>query len=100
MSSPSPKNWRTQFTPWRAAGTKTEGGGTADDVVRETGWVFNNETGKSLTLADFVRTGDDEVRRFMKHFRVHKPLRAGDRDGCGCRIPRALPPNDCAPRTT
>jgi ubiquinone/menaquinone biosynthesis C-methylase UbiE len=68
MSSPSPKNWRTQFTPWRAAGTKTEGGGTADDVVRETGWVFNNETGKSLTLADFVRTGDDEVRRFMKHF--------------------------------
>ena len=62
------KAWRTQFTPWRAAGTKTEGGGTVDDVVRETGWVFNNETGTSLTLADFVRTGDVEVRRFMKHF--------------------------------
>ena len=68
MSTQSPKSWRTQFTPWRAAGTRTESGATADDVVRDTGWVFNNETGKSLTLADFVRTGDDEVRRFMKHF--------------------------------
>ena len=68
MPTRTTKSWRTQFTPWRAAGTRTESGGTADDVVRETGWVFNNETGKSLTLADFVRTGDDEVRRFMRHF--------------------------------
>lgn len=68
MSAESPKNLRTQFTPWRAAGSRTENGGTADDVVRDTGWVFNNETGKSLTLADFVRSGDGEVRRFMKHF--------------------------------
>lgn len=68
MPGRTTKSWRTQFTPWRAAGTLTEGGGTADDVVRETGWVFNNETGNSLTLADFVRTGDEEVRRFMRHF--------------------------------
>lgn len=33
----------------------------ADDVVRETGWVFNNQTGASLTLEEFVRTGDAEV---------------------------------------
>ena len=40
----SPK-WRTQFTPWKSAGNRTETGGTADEVVRQTGWVFNNETG-------------------------------------------------------
>ena len=70
MTGPRVKNWRTQFTPWRAAGSRTEGGGTPDDVVRETGWVFNNETGSQLTLADFVRTGDVETRRFMRHFGV------------------------------
>ena len=70
MVGPRVKNWRTQFTPWRAAGSRTEGGGTPDDVVRETGWVFNNETGSQLTLADFVRTGDVETRRFMRHFGV------------------------------
>lgn len=70
MPTESTKTWRTQFTPWRSAGTLTETGGTADDVVRETGWVFNNETGKSLTLAEFVRTGDEEARRFMKHFGI------------------------------
>jgi ubiquinone/menaquinone biosynthesis C-methylase UbiE len=36
--------------------------------VRQTGWVFNNETGSDLTLADFVRTGDEEVRRYMHQF--------------------------------
>lgn len=68
MSTEPSNDWRTQFTPWRAAGTRTESGGTADEVVRETGWVFNNETGSTLTLADFVGTGDEEVRRFMKNF--------------------------------
>lgn len=76
MSDPQVKSWRTQFTPWRAAGSKTEGGGTPDDVVRETGWVFNNETGSQLTLADFVRTGDVETRRFMRHFGVSPELLA------------------------
>lgn len=77
MTDPQVKNWRTQFTPWRAAGSKTEGGGTPDDVVRETGWVFNNETGSQLTLADFVRTGDVETRRFMRLFGV-SPDRLAD----------------------
>ena len=34
---------------------------SADEVVRETGWVFNNQTGGSLTLGEFVGTGDAEV---------------------------------------
>jgi SAM-dependent methyltransferase len=34
---------------------------SADEVVRETGWVFNNQTGGSLTLGEFVATGDAEV---------------------------------------
>jgi len=63
----SPK-WRTQFTPWKSAGNRTETGVTADEVVRQTGWVFNNETGSDLTLAEFVRTGDEEVRRYMNQF--------------------------------
>ena len=63
----SPK-WRTQFTPWKSAGNRTETGATADEVVRQTGWVFNNETGSDLTLAEFVRTGDEEVRRYMHQF--------------------------------
>ena len=63
----SPK-WRTQFTPWKSAGNRTETGATADEVVRQTGWVFNNETGSDLTLAEFVRTGDEEVRRYMNQF--------------------------------
>ena len=63
----SPK-WRTQFTPWKSAGNRTETGGTADEVVRQTGWVFNNETGSDLTLADFVRTGDEEVGRYLRQF--------------------------------
>ena len=63
----SPK-WRTQFTPWKRAGNRTETGATGAKVVRQTGWVFNNETGSDLTLAEFVRTGDEEVRRYMNQF--------------------------------
>jgi hypothetical protein len=59
---------RAQFLPWKSAGNRTEGGLTADDVVRSTGWVFNNETGSQLTLADFVATGDKEVQRYMRQF--------------------------------
>lgn len=59
---------RAQFLPWKSAGNRTEGGLTADDVVRSTGWVFNNETGSQLTLADFVETGDKEVQRYMRQF--------------------------------
>jgi SAM-dependent methyltransferase len=37
----------------------------ADEVVRDTGWVFNNQTGSSLTLEEFVSTGDAEVDIYM-----------------------------------
>ena len=43
---------------------------TADDVVRETGWVFNNEIGDSPTLAEFVATGDDEVPAYLEYLRA------------------------------
>ena len=41
---------------------------SADQVVQATGWVFNNETGTSLTLADFVKTGDAEVPTYLDGF--------------------------------
>ena len=52
---------RRQLIPWRAAGTRAEMRRNADEVVRDTGWVFNNQTGASLTLEEFVSTGDTEV---------------------------------------
>ncbi len=57
---------RKQHVPWRAAGTASEAQATADDVVRETGWVFNNVTGGDL--AEFVNSGDHEVGAFIKAF--------------------------------
>jgi SAM-dependent methyltransferase len=59
---------RKQHVPWRAAGTASEQQPSADDVVRETGWVFNNVTGGQLNLADFVSTGDHEVGAFVQAF--------------------------------
>ena len=50
---------RRQLIPWRAAGTRAEMRRNADEVVRDTGWVFNNQTGSSLTLDEFVKTGYD-----------------------------------------
>jgi ubiquinone/menaquinone biosynthesis C-methylase UbiE len=61
---------RTQFVPWKTAGNRTESGLSADDVVRTTGWVFNNETGSALTLEDFVATGEKEVHRYMRQFEL------------------------------
>ena len=58
---------RPHLAPWRTAGRVSEAQRTADDVVRETGWVFNNETGEHLTLAEFVATGTTEVGYFC-HF--------------------------------
>ena len=46
---------------------------TADDVVRETGWVFNNETGDALTLVEFVATGDDEVPAYLEYLGLRTP---------------------------
>jgi ubiquinone/menaquinone biosynthesis C-methylase UbiE len=59
---------RLQQVPWKAAGRTSEVQGSADDVVREVGWVFNNATGERLTLADFVSTGDEEVGSYLHLF--------------------------------
>lgn len=59
---------RRQHVPWKAAGTASEAEHSADDVVRETGWVFNNQTGDSLNLAEFVSTGDNETVAYLDAF--------------------------------
>jgi SAM-dependent methyltransferase len=59
---------RSQLIPWKAAGRVSEQMASGDDVVRETGWVFNNAVGDSLTLAEFVATGDDEVPAYLEAF--------------------------------
>jgi SAM-dependent methyltransferase len=59
---------RAQLTPWRVAGGVADEHATADAVVRETGWVFNNETGEELTLADFVMSGNKEVNAYLRVF--------------------------------
>ena len=46
----------------------TESQASADEVVQTTGWVFNNETGDTLTLAEFVATGDTEVPVYLDRF--------------------------------
>jgi SAM-dependent methyltransferase len=40
----------------------------ADEVVKDTGWVFNNETGSALTLEHFVDTGNAEVEVYLDRF--------------------------------
>ncbi len=59
---------RPQLIPWDVAGRVTEQQASADAVVQETGWVFNNETGDTLTLAEFVATGDNEVPVYLERF--------------------------------
>jgi SAM-dependent methyltransferase len=59
---------RSQLIPWKAAGRVSEQMASGDDVVRRTGWVFNNATGDDLTLAEFVATGDDEVPAYLETF--------------------------------
>lgn len=59
---------RSQLIPWKVAGRVSEQMASGDDVVRETGWVFNNATGDELTLAEFVATGDDEVPAYLETF--------------------------------
>jgi SAM-dependent methyltransferase len=59
---------RRQHVPWKAAGSTSEQEHSADDVVRETGWVFNNRRGGNLTLAQFVETGDHETIAYLHAF--------------------------------
>jgi SAM-dependent methyltransferase len=77
---------RSQFVPWLTAGQVTERQSSADEVVQATGWVFNNETGASLTLEQFVASGDQEVPSYLTVF----GLRSDDNEsqtlveiGCG-----------------
>ncbi len=77
---------RPQLIPWKVAGRVTEEQASADEVVQATGWVFNSETGHTLTLAEFVATGDAEVPVYLDRF----GLLDGDDDrrtlveiGCG-----------------
>ncbi len=60
--------------PWKAAGTASESEHSADDVVRETGWVFNNVTGQNLTLSQFVATGDRETIAYLTAFGLYEQL--------------------------
>ncbi|MET0324430.1 MAG: class I SAM-dependent methyltransferase, partial [Ilumatobacteraceae bacterium] len=59
---------RAQLIPWKVAGRVTEQQASGDEVVQATGWVFNNETGDTLTLAEFVATGDNEVPAYLERF--------------------------------
>jgi SAM-dependent methyltransferase len=57
-----------QLIPWKTAGRVSEQLDSGDEVVRQTGWVFNNVGGRDLTLAEFVATGDDEVPAYLEVF--------------------------------
>ena len=59
---------RRNYVPWKAAGTTSEQKRSADEVVRETGWVFNNVTGGDLSLAEFVETGNNETLAYLTAF--------------------------------
>lgn len=64
---------RSQLIAWKVAGRVSDRHMSADEVVRETGWVFNNATGDHLTLADFVATGDEEVPAYLEAFGLRNP---------------------------
>ena len=106
---------RRNYVPWRAAGTTTELKRSADEVVRETGWVFNNDTGSDLSLAEFVETGNHETLAYLTAFglgdddlaaqtlveigcgdrshdrQLHPALRPRHRLRSRRRVPRAVP---------
>ncbi len=69
---------RKQHVPWTAAGTASEQQHSADDVVRRTGWVFNNRTGQELDLAAFVETGDHETLAYLQAFGLDTPERPNE----------------------
>ncbi len=79
---------RSQLIPWKAAGRVTEEQASADEVVQATGWVFNNETGDTLTLAEFVATGDSEVAIYVERFGLGDDAGAQRLVEIGCGIGR------------
>jgi ubiquinone/menaquinone biosynthesis C-methylase UbiE len=75
---------RRQHLPWKAAGNASERQHSVDEVVRETGWVFNNVTGSELDLASFVETGDHETGAYLQAFGVEvQPLQTIVEIGAG-----------------
>lgn len=54
--------------PWQSAGRRAEERGDSDSVVRDTGWVFNNQRSRFLTLAEFVDSGEQEVGAYLEQF--------------------------------
>jgi SAM-dependent methyltransferase len=68
---------RPELVPWKAAGQTSELQTSGDDVVRATGWVFNNQTGRELTLEEFVATGDSEVAAYLTVFGLREPDESG-----------------------
>ena len=77
---------RPQLIPWKAAGLVTEQQASGDDVVRTTGWVFNNEKRDDLTLEEFVATGDAEAASYLTVFGLREPDLASEtlvEIGCG-----------------
>lgn len=65
---------RRQHVPWKEAGKATEQEPSADDVVRSTGWVFNNKRGPELTLAEFVWSGDGETVPYFEVFELSEGI--------------------------
>jgi SAM-dependent methyltransferase len=59
---------RRHHLPWKAAGTDTEQQHSADEVVREAGWMFNNRSGRHLDLRQFVETGNNETMAYLGAF--------------------------------
>lgn len=77
---------RGQFIPWVTAGRVTEQQSSADEVVQSTGWVFNNETGSTLTLEQFVESGNQEVPAYLTVFGLRDASNADEtmvEIGCG-----------------
>ena len=70
MAEAPKKPRRSHLVPWRTAGSVSEAKVTGDEVVRDTGWVFNNEVGSALTLDQFVASGDSEVALYMARFGI------------------------------
>lgn len=64
---------RKQHLPWHKAGESSETEPTAEQVVRTTGWVFDNRTGSDIDLAAFVRGGDEEVGAYVEGFHLDLP---------------------------
>ncbi len=63
----------TRSAIWRHAGRRAEQLSSADEVVRDTGWVFNNVTGDDASLDAFVAQGTAEVERWFDRLGLASP---------------------------